>query len=94
MMAETEGFEPSVGEYPLRRFSKPLVSATHPRLRVRPLAGRAGYISAIAKLQPEQFSRPTANPFLHPGLRTIHSLETSLGIKLQYSLREDSRGKY
>ncbi len=33
-VAETEGFEPSVGEYPLRRFSKPLVSATHPRLRI------------------------------------------------------------
>ncbi len=33
IMAETEGFEPSVGVIPLRRFSKPLVSATHPRLR-------------------------------------------------------------
>ena len=32
-LAETEGFEPSVGVIPLRRFSKPLVSATHPRLR-------------------------------------------------------------
>ena len=32
-LAETEGFEPSVREYPVRRFSKPLVSATHPRLR-------------------------------------------------------------
>ena len=34
-LAETEGFEPSVGVIPLRRFSKPLVSATHPRLRMR-----------------------------------------------------------
>ena len=34
-MAETEGFEPSVRESPVRRFSKPLVSATHPRLRMR-----------------------------------------------------------
>src|SRR3546814_9766126 len=33
-LAETEGFEPSVGVIPLRRFSKPLVSATHPRLRM------------------------------------------------------------
>jgi hypothetical protein len=33
VVAETEGFEPSVGVIPLRRFSKPLVSATHPRLR-------------------------------------------------------------
>ena len=32
------GFEPSVGVIPLRRFSKPLVSATHPRLRRRPRA--------------------------------------------------------
>src|SRR3954465_11508970 len=32
-LAETEGFEPSVREFPVRRFSKPLVSATHPRLR-------------------------------------------------------------
>ena len=34
-VAETEGFEPSVRESPVRRFSKPLVSATHPRLRKR-----------------------------------------------------------
>ena len=32
ILAETEGFEPSV-PLPVRRFSKPLVSATHPRLR-------------------------------------------------------------
>src|SRR3546814_10856050 len=32
-LAETEGFEPSVPDLPVRRFSKPLVSATHPRLR-------------------------------------------------------------
>ena len=31
-VAETEGFEPSV-RFPVRRFSKALVSATHPRLR-------------------------------------------------------------
>ena len=34
ILAETEGFEPSVGVNPPRRFSKPLVSATHPRLRI------------------------------------------------------------
>ena len=33
LMAETEGFEPSVPLIAVRRFSKPLVSATHPRLR-------------------------------------------------------------
>src|SRR6476659_3481884 len=49
-VAETEGFEPSVREYPVRRFSKPLVSATHPRLRVRPFAGSGGYIRRIPKL--------------------------------------------
>ena len=38
-LAETEGFEPSVGVIPLRRFSKPLVSATHPRLRSSPKRG-------------------------------------------------------
>ena len=32
-VAETEGFEPSVPLNGVRRFSKPLVSATHPRLR-------------------------------------------------------------
>lgn len=32
-LAETEGFEPSVPDLPVRRFSKPLVSATHPRLQ-------------------------------------------------------------
>ena len=31
--AEREGFEPSVPVYPVRRFSKPLVSATHPPLQ-------------------------------------------------------------
>ena len=31
-MAEREGFEPSVRVKPVRRFSKPLVSATHPSL--------------------------------------------------------------
>src|SRR4029453_12384510 len=32
-MAERAGFEPAVGLLALRRFSKPLVSATHPPLR-------------------------------------------------------------
>ena len=36
MLAETEGFEPSVPDLPVRRFSKPLVSATHPRLQTWP----------------------------------------------------------
>ena len=31
--AESEGFEPSVRVNPVRRFSKPLVSATHPTLQ-------------------------------------------------------------
>jgi hypothetical protein len=35
VLAETEGFEPSVRVNPVRRFSKPLVSATHPRLQTR-----------------------------------------------------------
>ena len=47
-MAETEGFEPSVREFPVRRFSKPLVSATHPRLRERPGA-RGLYKAAFAR---------------------------------------------
>src|SRR5436305_12119129 len=50
-VAETEGFEPSVREYPVRRFSKPLVSATHPRLRAR--LRKRGYSGAIPKLQPD-----------------------------------------
>ena len=40
-MAETEGFEPSV-RFPVRRFSKALVSATHPRLRLRQADGYSG----------------------------------------------------
>ncbi len=51
-VAETEGFEPSVRVNPVRRFSKPLVSATHPRLRERRRA--AGYIIGWGKLQPER----------------------------------------
>ena len=38
-LAETEGFEPSIQVIPVWRFSKPLVSATHPRLRMRREAG-------------------------------------------------------
>ena len=40
-LAETEGFEPSV-RFPVRRFSKALVSATHPRLRLRQSGGYSG----------------------------------------------------
>src|SRR5438445_4104794 len=45
-VAETEGFEPSVREFPVRRFSKPLVSATHPRLRVQPRCRKRGLYRA------------------------------------------------
>ena len=56
-MAETEGFEPSVPDLPVRRFSKPLVSATHPRLlrdwrrgRIASMQrGRNAYSTHIAK---------------------------------------------
>ncbi len=51
-LAETEGFEPSV-RFPVRRFSKALVSATHPRLRLRrnagPIAGATGAINRGGK---------------------------------------------
>lgn len=43
-MAETEGFEPSV-RFPVRRFSKALVSATHPRLRA---AASGGYSEGLS----------------------------------------------
>ena len=55
-LAETEGFEPSVREFPVRRFSKPLVSATHPRLRKR-LRSR-GYIGQISRQQPDHSIQP------------------------------------
>ena len=61
-MAETEGFEPSVGVIPLRRFSKPLVSATHPRLRRRrldPIEPRIqSFNRAVEAIRPE----PPAGP--------------------------------
>src|SRR5437764_751333 len=56
-LAETEGFEPSVREFPVRRFSKPLVSATHPRLRRGPESPRLYarcYIGQFSPLQPER----------------------------------------
>ena len=56
-LAETEGFEPSVGVIPLRRFSKPLVSATHPRLQ-------AGQTAAIAALC-AAINRPCHMPLSH-----------------------------
>src|SRR4051812_8166215 len=46
-LAETEGFEPSVRDLPIRRFSKPLVSATHPRLRSK--GPEAGAIAAQSR---------------------------------------------
>ena len=70
-MAETEGFEPSVGVIPLRRFSKPLVSATHPRLRRRP-QGQGLYDGGDS----QRFNRARANS-LRPQDRTrlaAHSL--------------------
>ena len=48
-VAETEGFEPSVPDLPVRRFSKPLVSATHPRL-LRDWRGGA-YSEPVTRLQ-------------------------------------------
>src|SRR5437763_5608263 len=59
-VAETEGFEPSVREFPVRRFSKPLVSATHPRLRMRPRM--RGYISQFPPLQPDRSSSNDIEP--------------------------------
>ena len=60
-LAETEGFEPSVGVIPLRRFSKPLVSATHPRLQAR--RSRA-YIGRDPIVQPSWpcFATPGGGP--------------------------------
>ena len=49
VLAETEGFEPSVPVIPVRRFSKPLVSATHPRLRIA--AARARYSEGVGGRQ-------------------------------------------
>jgi AcrR family transcriptional regulator len=49
VMAETEGFEPSVPDLPVRRFSKPLVSATHPRLRIAAAGG--GYSGVLRRVQ-------------------------------------------
>ena len=57
ILAETEGFEPSVGVIPLRRFSKPLVSATHPRLRE--VDRERGYRGGFAKVQPLRSKRAT-----------------------------------
>ncbi len=42
-LAETEGFEPSVRLYTVRRFSKPVPSATRPRLRI----GRGPLVLAL-----------------------------------------------
>ena len=64
-LAETEGFEPSVREFPVRRFSKPLVSATHPRLRMRSAQAfrgrpgtstRRGYRGGFSAVQPRQIT--------------------------------------
>ena len=50
-MAETEGFEPSVRVNPVRRFSKPLVSATHPRLQRRQTGGLRPHAELRAQLE-------------------------------------------
>jgi hypothetical protein len=49
ILAETERFELSVPDLPVRRFSKPLVSATHPRLRIA--AASAGYSDGFSGRQ-------------------------------------------
>ena len=71
LVAETEGFEPSVPDLPVRRFSKPLVSATHPRLRMARISmraspcqgagrlARARYSGGLAGDQPDSFSLRT-----------------------------------
>ena len=78
-MAETEGFEPSVRESPVRRFSKPLVSATHPRLRERPKA--AAYIGEISRLQPARllFDRDVQSHVEAHGLARIEDPHAKLG---------------
>ena len=49
--AERPGFEPGVEFYALRRFSKPLVSATHPPLRVEIfLLGKDSIFGLILKI--------------------------------------------
>ena len=70
MLAETEGFEPSVRNLSLRRFSKPLVSATHPCLRDGFRA--TAYISGDPIVQPGRNAPPhriitmSANPAACP----------------------------
>src|SRR3546814_20652444 len=68
-LAETEGFEPSVGVIPLRRFSKTLVSANHPRLRMCRTLGnrsaRGGDTWHIAPSSNDKATR-TAPGFLLP----------------------------
>src|SRR5438552_3040053 len=74
-MAETEGFEPSVREYPVRRFSKPLVSATHPRLQRR--LKRRGYSGRFSNLQPERSDGDHVDPHVEdcclPWLKHAHA---------------------
>src|SRR5690242_17572018 len=69
-LAETEGFEPSVPDLPVRRFSKPLVSATHPRLRIA--AARAGYSGGLGERQGGR-SRNCAGPAL-PSVRACWTM--------------------
>src|SRR4051812_3390868 len=105
-LAETEGFEPSVREFPVRRFSKPLVSATHPRLRkAASKSGRAAYIGRVPDLQPERQLfpndlQPHVEAHRFPGIKHAHSKFRPLlfrrvqrGIGVGHRLRdEDAAG--
>src|SRR3954467_7400958 len=78
MLADREGFEPSVGVIPLRRFSKPLVSATHPRLReaeARPIEAGIGSFNRVRALAPKHGLAPGPRP---PGTASVAAGEPSL----------------
>ena len=80
--AERAGFEPAVAAIPLRRFSKPLPSATRPPLRQQdqPLYGSRGSGSirpmhTCRHHAPPRLLPPPSPPFTHPGNGTRSSLQ-------------------
>src|SRR3954468_24611961 len=86
-LAETEGFEPSVRVNPVRRFSKPLVSATHPRLRLRrsgAIAGALAPINGDARFGPARFRF---------ALPRVHCGESSIPANLSIRIKGGIMGK-
>ena len=97
-LTERAGFEPAVQAVPVRRFSKPLVSATHPPLHATPLrsvfpcAAERRYVSARGSSSSVKEHVRDNHP-LELGLDWSLGDGQKLGLSTQIGLDGDSHGE-